>query len=203
MASLFLKYQHWKLVLAFLFNVLLCFIGGVFFVWWSIALISFAVHFLFNLRSLPAFFSGFISLFLLWSALTFYISAYDDFYTSELLGRIFILQPVPWVFNFVTGLVAGFLGAFSAVSAAHLRRLLRVKYLKEVILSEDTVETFPAAQQALSDSAAAPALSERPPLLMRNDYRPKQQDDLEENYRRLRQKMLNKGVSDDAFWSEQ
>lgn len=203
MAPLFLKYQHWKLVLAFLFNVLLCFIGGVFFVWWSIALISFVVHFLFNLRSLPAFFSGFISLFLLWSALTFYISAYDDFYTSELLGRIFILQPLPWVFNFITGLIAGFLGAFSAVSAAHLRRLLRVKYLKEVLLSEDTAQGFPDGQQ-LSDSAevAAPP-QERTPLLPRNDYRPKQQDDLEENYRRLRQKMLNKGVSDDAFWSEQ
>lgn len=118
-----LKYQQWKFLIALLMNAFLCFISGLYLVWWMIAVISFGVHFSLNVRVVAAFFSGFFSLFFLWTGLTLYISNYDDFASAELLSALFFARKIPVLFNLLSGLLGGMITGLSGFCGAHARRI--------------------------------------------------------------------------------
>lgn len=117
--------QHWRFLIISIMNTMMCFIAGLFFVWWSIAPLSFILYLVFpSIRINYAFFSGFISTFCLWFGLTLYISYHDNFRAAELLSQLFFSQRIPYLFNILTGLLSGVIVGLSALSAAHSRRLI-------------------------------------------------------------------------------
>lgn len=120
-----IKQQHWRFLIISVMNCMLCFIAGLFLVWWSIAPLSFLLYLSFpTIRLNYAFFSGLFSTFCLWFGLTLYISNYDHFRTSEMLSQLFFSQKIPYLFNILTGLLGGIIVGLSALSATHTKRLI-------------------------------------------------------------------------------
>lgn len=120
-----IKQQYWRFLIISVMNCMLCFIAGLFLVWWSIAPLSFILYLSFpTIRLNYAFFSGLISTFCLWFGLTLYISNYDHFRTSEMLSQLFFSQKIPYLFNILTGLLGGVIVGLSALSATHTKRLI-------------------------------------------------------------------------------
>jgi len=109
-----------KFLTALLLTALCSFIAGLYFPWWSLAVIAFLIALLVHQRAGKAFLAAFIALFLLWGCLALWIDIKN---TGILSKRIAELLGVgsSFLLVLITGLVAALVAGFSAMSGSYLR----------------------------------------------------------------------------------
>ena len=110
-----------KFLTAFILTALLSYAAGFFLPWWSIAFTSFLVAVVIPQKPLKAFLCGFLSLFLLWIILALYIDMGNQHILSMKMAELLFKSHSHALIMSVTGLVAGLVGGFAALSGSYLR----------------------------------------------------------------------------------
>jgi len=99
----------------------LSYIAGLFLPWWSIALVPFIVSVLIPLKPGKAFLCGFVSLFLLWAGLSYFISNNNGNILAQKISQLMIFMNSPILLILFTGLISGLVAGFAALSGSYLR----------------------------------------------------------------------------------
>jgi len=91
--------------------------------WWIIVLPAFSVGFFYEQKSLVAFLSGFIAVFVVWSFYAFFLSAANDDILAKKVAMLLPLQGKVWLLLIVTGIVGGLVSGFAALSGSLAAKL--------------------------------------------------------------------------------
>lgn len=109
-----------KTIITFFLIMLLSFAACLYLPWWSIAIVAFGVVALIGQKPLNSFIVGFTSIFLLWSALSFYISITNDHILAERVSLLILKNNSPYLLILATGVIGGLVGGFAALTASFL-----------------------------------------------------------------------------------
>jgi hypothetical protein len=115
------KYAQMKFIISIILTGLLAFIAGLYLPWWSLAIAALAVAALVHQKPARAFLSGFIGLFLLWGGLALWIDIKNDGILSSKISKLLPLGGSSALLIVVTGIVAGLVAGFAALSGSYLR----------------------------------------------------------------------------------
>lgn len=110
-----------KFIIALLLTAIASYAAGFYFPWWSIAVAAFIVAVAIPQKPGKAFLSGFLGLFLLWISLALYIDMGNQHILSMKIAELLFKSHSHALIMGVTGLVAGLVGGFAAMSGAYLR----------------------------------------------------------------------------------
>jgi hypothetical protein len=110
-----------KFLTATILTALISFIAGLYFSWWSLAIVAFGIALLIHQRPLKAFFSGFLGLFLLWGGLALLIDLKNDHILSKRVAELMKLGQSSIAIILVTALIAALVAGFAALSGSYLR----------------------------------------------------------------------------------
>jgi len=109
-----------KFLIQLVLTISICAALQFFLPWWTIAIGTFVIAFIFDNKGLPSFMAGFLAVGLLWLGVSGYISFTTD---SVLTSRLNQLLPIN---SFViTVFVGGFVGGFGALTGSLVRKLYR------------------------------------------------------------------------------
>lgn len=110
-----------KFLVATLLTALLSFIASLWFDWWIIAVVSFLVALLIQQGLGMAFLSGFLGVFLLWTALALWIDVQNKGLLSHKIAELLPLGGNSILLLCITGIVGGLVAGFAAMSGSSLR----------------------------------------------------------------------------------
>lgn len=101
--------------------IALCFLGGLYLPWWTVAIIAFLVSLLTGLRTLWAFVAGFLGVFLLWGLLAFWIDQNNNGVLSSRIATLLPLGGSGLALIIVTAFVGGIVGGLASMTASFMR----------------------------------------------------------------------------------
>ncbi len=110
-----------KFFTALVLTLLLSFIGGLWFPWWIIAPIAFAVAILVPQKAWKAGLSGFLGAFLLWALLSAWINAANDYQLAPKISQMLGIGTGSFLLVLVTGFIAGLVAGFAALTGSFIR----------------------------------------------------------------------------------
>ncbi|MEO6584429.1 MAG: hypothetical protein ABIO05_08900 [Ferruginibacter sp.] len=110
-----------KFIVSLLLIALLSFAACLYFPWWCIALVSFVILLLIPQRPGAAFICGFLSLFLLWGVLSFWLSYQNGHLLAQKMAMVILKISNPYLLILVTAVIGGVVAAFAALCASLLR----------------------------------------------------------------------------------
>ena len=93
--------------------------------WWSLAIVAALTGF--ALRPRPAFWAGFLGVFLLWFAVGFIADAQNDHILSTRMAGVLLLGGQWWLFLLVSALIGGLVGGLAAWTGATMADAFRLK----------------------------------------------------------------------------
>jgi len=105
-----------KFLFQILAVVIVCFLLQSFLPWWSMAVGSFAMGYLFNNGGSKSFLAGVLGVGLLWFTMSYYIDQTTHSILSEKVGKLLPVNPF-----LLTALIGGLVGGLSALTGAWLR----------------------------------------------------------------------------------
>jgi hypothetical protein len=100
---------------------LLSFIAGLYLPWWSIAIVAFLSALLMQPKIWVGFIAGFLGIFLLWAALSFWIDVNNESILSHKIAQLFPLGGSSVLLILVTAFVGGLVGGFAAMAGSSIR----------------------------------------------------------------------------------
>ena len=109
-----------RFFLTMLLTALLSFIAGLYFPWWSIALVAFVAALFIRPAIGLGFLAGFFGIFPLWFLLAFWIDTANESILSRKVALIFPLQGNEFLLLLVTAVVGGLVGGFAAMAGSAL-----------------------------------------------------------------------------------
>ncbi len=112
-----------KFFISLLLIALLSFALSLFMPWWIIAVAAFVVAFAIPQKPWLAFLAGFLALFILWIAVSFYISSANDDLLVHKMSVLFIKADNPILLFLLTGLIGGIVAGFGGLSGRFLRQV--------------------------------------------------------------------------------
>ena len=110
-----------KFFIALVLTAILSFIGGLYTPWWSLAIIAFLVGLLIHQKAGKAFLAGFLGLLLLWSGLAWWQDSANESLLSGKIGAILGIGNNSFLLIVITGIIAGLVAGFAAMSGSFLR----------------------------------------------------------------------------------
>ena len=111
-----------KFIVAFILTALLSYAAGFYLPWWSIAIAAFVVAALIPQKPFKAFLTGFISLFLLWGGVSFWISNNNDHILAHKVSQLLIKMDNPYLLILTTAFIGALVAGFSALAGSYLRK---------------------------------------------------------------------------------
>ena len=116
-----------KFIVAFILTALLSFAAGLFFPWWTIAVVAFVVALLIHQKGYKAFLAAFFALLILWGGQSFLIDHANNHLLATKIASVF---PLGGSYILLIVLTA-FIGAFVAGMAALTGSLARKRQVKQ------------------------------------------------------------------------
>ena len=110
-----------KFFAAIILTALLSFVAGLYFAWWSLAIVSFLIALIIHQNPGKAFFSGFLGVFLLWAGLAWWIDIKNNSVLSKKISLILPLGGSAIALILVTSLVGALIAGLAATSGSYLR----------------------------------------------------------------------------------
>lgn len=111
-----------KFFISLILTALLSFALCLFLPWWSIAVAAFVVAVLIPQNPGRSFLTGFISLFLLWGGLSFWISNNNDHILAHKVSQLIVKMDNPYLLILATALIAALVAGFAALAGSFLRK---------------------------------------------------------------------------------
>lgn len=116
-----------KAFIVFLIIGILSYLAGLYYPWWSLAIVAFAVTLIIPQKPVGAFFTAFVSLFILWFALAFFKDLANDHILGNRISELFLHSKSSVVLAVITGMIGAIVAGFAALSASFLRTKRKVK----------------------------------------------------------------------------
>jgi hypothetical protein len=110
-----------KFIVSVILMAALSFAVCLYLPWWSIAIVCCLISALIPQRPGIAFLCGFISLFLLWGGLSFWISTNNGHLLAHKVSMIILNKDNPNMLILITGLIGGVVAGFAALTGSLLR----------------------------------------------------------------------------------
>ena len=110
-----------KFIVSVLVIALLSLAAGLFLPWWTIAVVAFVVTSLIPQNPLRSFLSGFTALFLLWGALSWFISSNNENLMASKVALI-LKMGNPIIMIVATALIGALVAGFAALAGSFVRR---------------------------------------------------------------------------------
>lgn len=107
--------------------ILFSFLSCLYFPWWSIAIVAFIISILIPQGQLASFFSGFVSIFLLWGFLSLWISIHNQHILAHRVSLLIFKTDSPYLLIVVTALLGALVAGFAALTGSLLRKEKRVE----------------------------------------------------------------------------
>jgi hypothetical protein len=114
-----------KIAVTIVLTILLSFAAGLYLPWQSMAVVSFLIAVYMNQKPAMAYLTGFVSMFLLWVLLAWWIDVQNDSILSARMATLFPLGGSSLLLILVTGLVAGIIGGLSALTGSYFRKYIQ------------------------------------------------------------------------------
>ena len=111
-----------KFIVSLILMAVLSFAACLYLPWWSIAIVCFLVTALIPQRPGIAFLCGFLSLFILWAGLSFWISNNNAHVLAHKISVVILKKDDPNLLILVTGLIGAIVGGFAALTGSLLRK---------------------------------------------------------------------------------
>ncbi|WP_205511134.1 hypothetical protein [Longitalea arenae] len=104
--------------------IVVSFAAGLYLPFWSVALVTFGVAVLMDLKPVMAWLAGFVSILLFWGLLIWWIDAQNDSILSTRMAQLFPLGGSSALLILIAALVGAIIGSLAALSGSFLRRYL-------------------------------------------------------------------------------
>jgi hypothetical protein len=111
-----------KFITSLMLTALLSFAACLYLPWWSIAIAAFIVAALIPQGAVKSFLTGFTALFLLWGALSFWISNNNEHLLAHKVSIVLLKMDNPWILIFATAIIGALVAGFGALSGSFLRK---------------------------------------------------------------------------------
>lgn len=111
-----------KFIVSLILTALLSFAACLLFPWWSIAVAAFVVAALIPQKPGKAFITGFISLFVLWGGLSFWISYNNEHILAGKVAMLILKMDSRYILIVATAIIGGLVAGFAALSGSFLRQ---------------------------------------------------------------------------------
>jgi hypothetical protein len=118
-----MKFRITKFIISLLLIALVSFAVGLYFPWWTIAIVSFLVSLLIYQKPGIAFTSGFIALFVLWGSLAWFRSLANDHILANKMSLLILKSNSPGTLIFLTTLIGAIIGGMAALTGSLVRKL--------------------------------------------------------------------------------
>ena len=110
-----------KFIISIAIMMLLSFCVCLFFPWWCIALVAFAVSVLIPQSHIVSFFTGFTALFLLWGVTSFIISTTNDGILAHRVSLLIFKTDNAFLLILATALIGGLVAGVASLTGSYLR----------------------------------------------------------------------------------
>jgi len=107
---------------SFILTALLSFAACLYLDWWSIAIAAFIVAVLIPQRLGKAFLTGFLALFFLWGALSWWISSKNEHLLAHKVSLLIFKMDSPYLLVFVSAIIGAIIAGLAALSGSLLRK---------------------------------------------------------------------------------
>lgn len=111
-----------KFIISSILIIFFSFLGGLFFPWWIIAIVAFIISILIYQEHFVSFICGFISLFLLWGFLSFWISLENTHILAHRVSLLIFKTDSPFLLIFVTAFIGALVAGFGALTGSYVRK---------------------------------------------------------------------------------
>jgi hypothetical protein len=110
-----------KFILSLILQATLSYLITLFFPWWTVAIVAFAVGFFIKTQGFTAFATGFLAMFGLWFGLAMFLDFQNGHILSERIADLFKI-PANYL-PYITGLIGGLIGGMSSLTGNLFRSL--------------------------------------------------------------------------------
>ncbi len=107
------------LILILIFSVL----AGLYFPWWSIAIVAFILSMLIPQKPWISFLAGFLALFLLWGFLSAWISTGNGHILAHRVSLLILSTDSPFLLIAATALIGALVAGLAALSASYIHEV--------------------------------------------------------------------------------
>jgi C4-dicarboxylate transporter len=111
-----------KFIVSAILIILFSFLACLYFPWWSVGIVAFLVSIIIKQGHLASFIGGFISLFLLWGFLSYWISLQNNNILAHRVSLLFFKIDSPFLLIFVTALIGAMVAGFAALTGSFVRK---------------------------------------------------------------------------------
>jgi hypothetical protein len=112
-----------KFLVALILILLFSFLAGLYFPWWSIAIVAFILSLLIPQKPWVSFLSGFLALFLLWGFLSVWISVSNGHILAHRVSLLIFKTDSPFLLILITTLIGALVAGFAALSASYIHEI--------------------------------------------------------------------------------
>jgi len=111
-----------KFITTLILTALLSFVACLYLPWWSIAIVSFIVALVIPQHPGKAFIAAFVALFVLWGALSYWISNNNEHILAHKVSLLILKMDSPYILMLATALIGALVASFAALSGSLLRK---------------------------------------------------------------------------------
>jgi hypothetical protein len=111
-----------KFIVSLLLIAALSFVACLYLPWWFTAIAGFLVVALIPQSSGKAFLCGFLAVFILWFALSFWISSNNDDILAHKVSLIILKKDSPLILFLATALIGGLVAGLGALTGSFIRK---------------------------------------------------------------------------------
>ena len=111
-----------KFITSAILIILFSFLACLYFPWWSIAIAAFVISILIRQGHLASFICGFVSLFLLWGFLSFWISMQNGNILAHRVSLLIFKTDSPFLLIFITALIGAMVAGFAALTGSYFKK---------------------------------------------------------------------------------
>lgn len=111
-----------KFITSAILIILFSFLACLYFPWWSIAVVAFLISIIIKQGHLASFICGFISLFLLWGFLSFWISTENGNILAHRVSLLIFKTDSPFLLIGITALIGAMAAGFAALTGSYFRK---------------------------------------------------------------------------------
>ncbi len=111
-----------KFIVSILLIALLSVAACLYLPWWTIAIVAFIVAALIPQKPVMSFFTGFISLFLLWGGIAFFLSSNNNHLLAHKIAVLILKMNNPLLLIVATALIGAVVAGFGALAGSFVRK---------------------------------------------------------------------------------
>lgn len=115
-----------KFIISLLLIALLSFAACLYLPWWSVAIVGFLVVALIPQRPGMALLCGFLAVFILWFAFSFWISSNNNHILAHKVSMLILKMDNPYLLMFASAFIGGLVAGFGALTGSFIRGKKRV-----------------------------------------------------------------------------